>query len=181
MLVQIRGTSGSGKSWVMRQVMKSLGQWIPEYKPGRKRPLYYRCNDTLILGHYEIDCGGCDTIGSAPEVYEALKSLPKARHILTEGLLWSGDVKWTVALRDEGYDPRAVYLTTDMETCLRQVNSRQAGRVTANPERVALKLSKRFAEIARTHPRLLAEGIMCRRVAAAQAPSLILNWLRENQ
>jgi ABC-type dipeptide/oligopeptide/nickel transport system ATPase component len=41
-IIQLRGTSGSGKSTAMRRVMDSLGDWNAVYAPGRKKPqLYY--------------------------------------------------------------------------------------------------------------------------------------------
>src|SRR5580658_4523105 len=39
--IQVRGTSGSGKSTVMRSIMKKLGEWQPIFTDGRKKPLAY--------------------------------------------------------------------------------------------------------------------------------------------
>ena len=78
MIIQIRGTSGSGKSTAMRRVIDGL-EWQSEYRPGRKKPLYMRSLNAqcrvVVLGHYDSLCGGCDTIGSARAVYELTQEL----------------------------------------------------------------------------------------------------------
>jgi len=101
MIVQIRGTSGSGKTWAMRSIMSLLGSdWVPFYVDagvdngklvefeGRKKPLGYYLREydmelgnsrlpifpprIIVLGHYEAVCGGCDNIGSARAVYDVI-------------------------------------------------------------------------------------------------------------
>lgn len=185
MIIQVRGTSGSGKTTVMRRVMQAYGPWEPHHVPGRRQPLLYYANTPrdriAVVGHYEIDCGGCDTIGSAPDVYEVIKDIIEGNGdipILSEGLLWSEDVKWTLALRDAGQAVYPFYLTTPLEECLRRVTVRQAGRAPADPERVVRKLTKRVETIDRTRPRLLEAGVPCRRCSSDQAPRLILERLR---
>jgi hypothetical protein len=175
MIIQIRGTSGSGKSTVMRRVMEGAGTWIAHNQEGRKRPLYYTCNDlkgVAVLGHYESACGGCDTVGSAREVFELILSLPQYT-ILCEGLLLSEDVKWSSQLKDL----HVLFLTTPLEQCLTQIKQRrtEAGNEKPlNPENT----SNRVATIERARVKLSqVEGVHCYRCSANQAPRIILNWL----
>lgn len=179
MIIQIRGTSGSGKSTVMRKVMDHIGDWEPKYIPGRKRPLWYKSGPIAVLGHYEIDCGGCDTIGSAPKVYEVLQSVLSSgiSTVLSEGLLWGEDVKWSLKLQDV----RAVFLTTSIDECLRRVELRQAGREPADRERVIRKLTRRVTTIESARRRLVQAGVCCRRCTSEQAPGIVLKWVRESQ
>ena len=184
MIIQIRGTSGSGKTTVMRKVMGSLNLWTPQFVEGRRQPLYYRHKKReglIVLGHYEIDCGGCDTIGSAPKVYQTLQMLD-FQIALSEGLLWSEDVRWTTELQDSGQEVnkvRSVFLTTDPEECLRRVVIRQAGRKPVDPERVRRKLMTRVGTINRARMRLIDAGVFCRRFSGRQAVKAIKKWLAE--
>lgn len=75
-IIQVRGTSGSGKTTAVRKVMAELGEWEPGFVEGRKRPLFYKRERVAVLGHYEVPCGGGDTIGSVPEIFAAIKKLP---------------------------------------------------------------------------------------------------------
>lgn len=189
MIIQIRGTSGSGKTYVMREVMRFIApsdRWSKVHVAGRKQPLYYRWPlevadgypTVSVLGHYETACGGCDNIGSAKAVTELLTSLEEAttspQHILCEGLLLSEDTKWTVTLSKELL--RVLFLNTDLETCLQQVRNRrvEAGNEKPlNPENTA----NRVAVIERARLKLIEAGVTCRRASARQAPDVVLDWL----
>ena len=173
MIIQIRGTSGSGKTTVMREVMKKFEPWKPMFVERRKKPLYYRHGELVVVGHYEIDCGGCDTIGSAPKVFDVIQSL-KFDIALSEGLLWSEDVKWTLRLEDV----RAFFLATDADECLRRVVNRQAGREPADAVRVKRKLITRIGTIERARLRLVAAGVCCKRVGSTQAAKAIVSTIR---
>lgn len=175
MIIQIRGTSGSGKTTVMRKVMAQIGPWEPEYQTkGRKKPLLYTNRQGVrVLGHYESACGGCDTIGSAGKVYDLIQTLKyRGFPTLCEGLLLSEDTKWTLQLDDV----RALFLTTSLETCLAQIKSRRAE--AGNEKELNVKnTSNRVAVIERARVKLNAAGIITRRASSDQAVGIILNWL----
>ncbi len=181
LMIQIRGTSGSGKTTVMKEVMSLLGNWTPEFIPGRKRPLYYRCVEggwqdkgIIVLGHYEIDCGGCDTIGSVPQIFEVIKTLPKYGILLCEGLLLSEDVKWSKEL---GSDLRVVFLATEVEECVRRVKKRREGSGNDKPFNPDNTVN-RVRPIERARKLLPESGIIVVRSSVNQASSIILNWIR---
>lgn len=186
MIVQVRGTSGSGKSTVVRRIMAATGgdaAWTPEFRDGRKRPLYYHhYSGVVVLGHYESACGGCDTIGSARAVYDLLQELyPRAEDIvaarvLCEGLLLSEDVKWSSQLPGL----RVLFLNTPLERCLSQIKGRRekAGNAKElNPANTA----NRVATIERARGKLQDAGVRCHRVSANQAVSVVLNWLQASR
>jgi hypothetical protein len=183
-IIQVRGTSGSGKSTVVSKVMQAIGDWDKVYVPPRKRPicyLHYRevaAKPILVLGHYEIACGGCDTIGSVPQVFAAMQSLVAwdYEHIICEGLLLSEDVKWSLPYKD---NLKAIFLTTPVDECLRRVTKRQEekGREPADPARVVRKLTTRVGTIERARLRLVAAGADCRRVNSDQAVKVVLGFL----
>lgn len=175
MIIQIRGTSGSGKSTVMRQVMKELGTWMPCYLPGRKQPFYYHLDNMAVLGHYESPCGGCDTIGSAGVVYRETMAMLQigVEIVLTEGLLLSEDVKWSSQLPDL----RVLYLTTSLETCLSQIKDRREQAGNDKPLNI-LNTANRIPVIERSRVKLTTAGVYCRRSTSRQAPAIVLNWIR---
>lgn len=179
-VIQIRGTSGSGKSTAIRRFMdlvaeRTAAPWVPHHEEGRKKPLYYRHLPTrlAVLGHYESVCGGCDTIGSAREVYELIQSLPsRIQHVICEGLLLSEDTKWTSQLTDV----YVLFLTTPVETCLAQIEDRRAAKGNdkpLNPDNTV----NRVATIERARLKLENLGVRIRRCSANQAPGRILDAL----
>lgn len=157
MIIQVRGTSGCGKSWIIHQLMKELvpfpaessqALWIPvkaRWKNKKRRiPLYYVTklhNNKIvaICGGYEAICGGCDNVGSAKHVFwlyaKIRESFPQC-HIISEGLLLSEDTKWTIKAQEMGWDPKAIFLTTEIDTCIQQINDRRkaVGKMEPIPE-----------------------------------------------
>lgn len=176
MIIQIRGTSGSGKSTSMRKTMELLGgPWNQVTVAGRKRPLYYERGDypknIVVLGHYESPCGGCDTIGSAAAVYELIQSL-QFGHLLCEGLLLSEDVKWSKQLKNL----RVLFLTTPLEQCLSNIQKRR--EVAGNTKELnPANTSNRVETIQRARAKLVEAGVSCRRCSADQAPEIIRKWI----
>jgi hypothetical protein len=178
-ILQLRGTSGSGKSTAMRAFMslveETSGPWTPAYAEGRKKPLYYRHlqRRLAVLGHYESQCGGTDTIGSAREVFELIQSLPaKIEHVICEGLLLSEDVKWTSRLPD----CTVLFLNTPLETCLRQIEGRRKEKGNEKPLDPKNTVN-RVATIERARVRLTEAGVRCIRCSPRQAPGKILELL----
>lgn len=179
LVVEVRGTSGSGKTTVVRAVMESMKKWIPCFKTGRKNPLFYEHDPSgiIVLGHYEATCGGCDNVGSARAVYELLNEVigqhnPPA--VLCEGLLLSEDVKWSSQIPGL----RAVFLTTPLDECLRRVAGRREKAGNAKPLDPR-NTANRVAVIERARVKLSAAGVDCRRASTGQAAGMILKWLGE--
>lgn len=181
MIIQIRGTSGSGKTTVMRRVMAATA-WEPIVVEGRKQPLYYYAkgertalSGVVVLGHYNSACGGCDTIGSARKVFEltslVLDSGPV--QVLQEGLLLSEDVKWTLQMPH----PLVLFLNTPLETCLAQIGKRRAAAGNDEPVDPA-NTTNRVKTIERAKTKLEAAGVDCRWCSPAQAVRQILDLTR---
>ena len=192
MIIQIRGTSGSGKSTVMREVMKRTiekgGEWDPVFIERRKQPMMYRCGQLIVLGHYESACGGCDTLGSAKTVYSVIEKVQNNYTrvelneygeeivcepiILCEGLLLSEDTKWS-SLLDDLY---VVFLTTGLDTCLERIAGRRRAAGNDKPLNPA-NTSNRVAVIERARLKL-KEKCVVRRATSTQAPDIVLSWIR---
>lgn len=184
MIIQVRGTSGSGKSTVMRRVMEAMGTWDSFLLDGRKRPLYYRvCSeegwmDTVVLGHYESPCGGGDTIGSAAQIHREIVAHRACGRsvVLVEGLLLSEDTKWTSTLPLD--ELRVIFLTTPLEECLTRIKGRRETAGNAKPLNPA-NTENRVAVVERARVKLIDAGVYCRRCSSAQAPAIILDLIRK--
>lgn len=160
----------------MKQIMSHWGHWEEEYIPGRKQPLYYwNDEDIIVLGHYNSPCGGCDTIGSARQVFELIQKLSMDDCIiLCEGLLLSEDVKWSSQLDDL----RVLFLATPLETCLSQIEQRR--RAAGNDKPLDPEnTSRRVAVIERARLKLIEAGKLCRRCTAEHAADRVLDWIGE--
>jgi hypothetical protein len=177
LVLQIRGTSGSGKTWVMKQVMASLGYWQPVMSPCWRFPLYNLSeNKVAVLGVYGKVNRGCDRLGSAHTIYDLTRSLleKQAEAVLAEGLLLSNDVKWTAQLRD--FDLRVLFLSTPLDVCLRQLESRREQSGNRRPHNPMVTCNRvRHIQSART--RLQDLGVWCPMVSPSQAVREILEWL----
>lgn len=188
MIIQIRGTSGSGKTTVMRQVMASFAEgWTGIGQPGRKKPLFYSLNGrqvetglpgVYVLGHYEATCGGCDNIGSAAKVFDLIGMLETTYGgdsiILCEGLLLSEDSKWTTQMNDV----KVLFLNTNEEECLNRVRARRlaaGNEKELNPDNTV----NRLAVIARSRVKLESHGIYCQGASSRQAARIVLRWITE--
>src|SRR5262245_20851875 len=68
-VISIRGTNGSGKSTVVRQVFAQCARRVPIYGLlGLRQPEAYQCvvphvpDPVFVLGPYLTECGGCDAV-----------------------------------------------------------------------------------------------------------------------
>lgn len=178
-VIQVRGTSGSGKSTAVRTFMGGH-EWQARHVPGRKRPLYYESMSggnlpkTVVMGHYETACGGCDSIGSVPAIFAAMRSLPPAEFVICEGLLLSEDVKWTRELIPDVY---CLFLVTPIETCLHQIRLRRSAAGNEKPLSED-NTRNRVAVIERARTKLDELRADVRRCASEQVPGLIRKYLR---
>lgn len=167
MIINIRGTSGSGKSHLARRIMDLYPSRTKVRVEGRRQPIGYICHredgkDLAVLGHYETACGGCDTISKMEEIFELVRTSHLAdMDVLFEGLLISADVNRTAALHEEGLPLRVVALDLPLEVCLESVNSRRMERLgpekftPVNPKNTESK----HKGVRRSCERLLAQDI----------------------
>lgn len=134
MIINVRGTSGSGKSTLVRRVRDLYSQTLRVKQEGRKQPLGYilhygagtRVQPLALVGHYETDCGGCDTIANMDEIYENVRKAHAAgMDVLYEGLLISADANRVIALHADGLPVRVIALNTPLALCLESVNHRR--------------------------------------------------------
>lgn len=131
MHIQIRGTSGSGKSTIIRHII----DWIdpsnlkPHYRD-RSIPYYYSWGKIRIVGPYVRPSGGLDVLGKEERRLANLFELYKQFHdegciVLSEGIMQAEDVKWTTQLLDYGVPLRIIYMDTDLDICIERIIQRR--------------------------------------------------------
>jgi ABC-type dipeptide/oligopeptide/nickel transport system ATPase component len=139
--INIRGTSGAGKSHLVRSIMALYDTAEPTYTEGRKKPYYTHLShrdmavpQLCVPGHYETPCGGCDTIKTGQEVWAiVLRSIEAGHNCLFEGIMpqdWKIERVEQLAGLTELH---IIQLNTPIELCLEAVRGRRAARGNEKP------------------------------------------------
>lgn len=180
-LIQVRGTGGSGKTTVVRKTMKLLGEtWEKKYVSYKKKPAYLKhSSGVVVLGHYDGKvANGCDTLGISARALLVLDYVLKTEQpvaVLFEGLFLSEDVKRTASLPNL----TAIYLDTKLERCLKQIAVRNEQVGNLRPINTAARISS-YHRVARTRSKLEERGVTCLTVDPNDAPKLILRLINEH-
>lgn len=130
----IRGTSGSGKSTIVRGIMEK-GVVHPigsEKKPDGYIVQIPDLKNIYVVGPYVTACGGCDQITTQDEICERIRAYSSLGNVLVEGLLMSHSFARYAALDRElaEKDVHCVwaFLDTPLEVCLDRVRARREER-----------------------------------------------------
>jgi shikimate kinase len=131
MLIKLHGTSGSGKSTVARYLM-TRGWTTIEEKAYRVDILEF-AKPIFILGLYNSQCGGCDTL-SASEQIELIHRYGPHGHVFYEGLLGSEYYgRLGEASERYGKDHVFAFLDTPIETCIERIKARRLAKGNTKP------------------------------------------------
>lgn len=163
-IVKIHGASGSGKTTAVRVLMEAASSMGIIHSTTGKVEAYNLVlpgldHHVFVIGSYENNCGGVDTI---PDYRDVLALLDRYHllggHVVFEGLLQS---TYYGAMGDHSrkYGPEYVYafLDTPKEVCVERVNSRRAANGTKtkfNPDNTR----KKWDTIERLHARVEEMG-----------------------
>lgn len=135
MIIKLHGTSGAGKSTVARGIMEAGRLWecygpkMEAYKveiPGFHLPI-------TILGKYNSQCGGCDTL-LASEQIELLHKYAPEGHVFYEGLLAS-EYYGKLGTESERYGDGHIFafLYTPIDICIERIKARRALKGNVKP------------------------------------------------
>lgn len=133
MILNLRGTSGSGKSTVAFDLIQGAAEIsLAPYKTKRGADRWvtgYRVGDLIVVGAYRTACGGCDSIHTQDLICESVRmATAQARHVFFEGLLISGLFsRYLILSRDLGGMTWA-YLDTPLQKCLDRIYVRNGGK-----------------------------------------------------
>jgi hypothetical protein len=157
--INLRGNSGSGKSYLARRILALYPDKVPNYIKHRKVPdtcIYTNNGFTPLfaLGHYEADQGGgADTVSRGDGftwLEEAVET--KAVNILWEGVIFSDEVVRTIELSKK-IETHVIMLSTPLEQCLADIRSRREARGNVKPLSEA-NTSNRVYQLTRAYDRL---------------------------
>lgn len=122
---------------------------VPHFVDGRKQPLFYELHakgfkSLRVLGHYEAECGGCDTISKnvsdpSEKAMHYIFRLVREAHADGFNVLFEGVILTTIlgelpALIREELPLTVVNLTTDLEGCLLGISDRRLRKDQARHE-----------------------------------------------
>lgn len=203
MIIQIRGTSGSGKSTAVRTILNlaveeaaltgRLGPQRVMAEPGwdaknptkkRRAPLMYRFplagEAVSVIGSYENDCGGCDGLPNYETTFGLVRGEHSAgRHVIFEGLLLAHDKKQVTALA-EWVNIRSqiavIELTESLEACLDAVRARRAAK-GASPDFNTENTVRRHKEVIHACKVLEERGLPVYRTSRAECVPKILELM----
>lgn len=182
MIINLRGTSGSGKSYLAKKLMACYQQREPVFVPNRKRPWGYCChrNDgagLYVVGHYDMPCGGGDTIQGLDRIYESVTAAADTgQDVLYEGLIIQSDIRRAVEL-SKRHPLLVVIIDEPLEVCLAAIEGRRRARGDARPLNPRNTISK-METIPRQAERLKEGGVDVRRLNRADALAACLEALK---
>lgn len=136
MVIQIRGTSGSGKSYCVYNLLNKLDGTtltkdgkIQGYKlshPTRGPAIY-------ALGKYETACGGCDTIKTQDDLCDRARRWAKKGSVVFEGLLCSNIFQRYVDLSHNIGGLTWAFMDTPLSISIARVAQRRVARGNTKP------------------------------------------------
>lgn len=130
-VLDIRGTHGSGKSFIPLRLLEKL-----RYQPVIMEPLTYSGKEDVvayyipdhklyILGRYETACGGCDGIKTQAEIKARAEYFRLKGNVLLEGILVAHTFgPWSEFARGKPW--KFLFLDTPLDVCITRVNMRRA-------------------------------------------------------
>ena len=166
-IVQLRGTSGSGKTTAMRYLFDKIKAKPIEMNDRMTKNVAYKghmdfevpdgCKDAervdvYVLGDYHParSAGGCDTIPSVQQVIDLVEKYGSRKNsiVVLEGLLlahsWGALGEYVHPRWGERYIN--AFLDTPVETCIARVTQRRAGKGRETEGDRAAKIEKNIRD-----------------------------------
>lgn len=165
-IVQVRGTTGSGKTTAMRKAIDLAGGGVTRTS----------CSEVTVtpeftaIGDYNANanCVGADRFSGKTELMRTIRSvmLSGEGRIAFESMIFSTTYKSAqdvhALARRFGYDYSCVFLNIDFDTALARILTRNGGKPINHD-----KLAERILRNAVSREKIRASGIRCVDVDAA--------------
>ncbi len=178
MIVNVRGTNGSGKSTIIRKFLDKYKHEEIFGALGPRRPEAYRLKfpskQLFVIGPYQTATGGVDAMGlSATELLEILDKYRKQGHVIFEGVVIStyyGAVgEWLKKYKGEA---RVVFLDTSLALCLEGISERNGGGGST------MNVAGKVASIKGAQARMEKEGVQTITLSRDNAFPRIEDWFK---
>jgi hypothetical protein len=129
-VIGIRGTNGSGKTWVARKIMEHADAGFKTKYKLDNGVLVNVYDKFVILGSYDRACGGCDTISKPSIAMDAVVECAQFSNVIFEGILVGTVYQPTIDMMERLNPLGATYipicLNTEFDQCIANINSRRA-------------------------------------------------------
>ncbi len=175
MIVNIRGANGAGKTFLVRQFIRS-GWTGHTYRVGKRvvgSEVWHGRTCSYVVGDYDGEgSGGVDRMKSADEMFAALEAAELfSHHVIFEGILVSttfGKLGEWAASRKKDFT--IIELTTSVDRCLEHIEARRArsDKVRAEPQSRE-KIEAKVKAITAACDRFRKEGFSVVRADGASA------------
>lgn len=185
-IINIRGTHGAGKSWVVREVMSRLqGPREIVLRPeGKKVEGTLIDGRVFVIGGYKegVSTGGCDTIKSEDEIQEiVLRHAEAGENVLFEGIrVNGGHSRWIAQARDNRQHEFCVLiLNTKVEQCMENIRRRRiaAGLDPMNEDKVGIAVRDHWRRNQRQVTHFRQAGVKVEVLSSNEAVGRVLDLL----
>jgi len=178
-IISLRGTNGSGKSTVIRQLMAACDTVaLVQYPPHKqkKRPLGSICilgsRRIFIPGHYEIANGGIDTL---PNDFDWIYNLMIEHHDLGADVIYEGknmtdSPRRLLNFHEQGIDVRVVLIDHPVEDCIKSVRGR-------GHKIIEKTIRSLYAKSIRDYEVFKRSGVTCAKLPRSKVLKQIQSWL----
>lgn len=190
MIINIRGTSGSGKTTVVRGLMAaaqteqlfaddSRGNLFGPVHPEAYALHGISSRPTYLIGSYEQVCGGCDSISTQDGICDRVRKYAALGHVVFEGLLLSHLYGRYEALDRELGQPYVwAFLDTPLEVCLDRVRARRIARGVTK-ELNPTNTTQKWGDMRRVAAKAKHAELDVRWLDHNKAVEEVLSWLRK--
>lgn len=138
MIINIRGTHGSGKSTIAKTLITTYkGHSVDTDIRGRPKGYVLAIpdvGDLYIVGSYETACGGCDSIQPYADIWPRVVEFAEQGHVLFEGALVSSSYG-EIGRASEQYGDQFIFafMDTPLEVCLQRIVARRQAKGNLKP------------------------------------------------
>lgn len=133
MIVDIRGTSGSGKSHIVHSLIREVGSTQVSKLDGKIVGTHIG-ERIVALGSYEKVCGGCDALPTQDLIQGMVDHFAgQYPVVILEGLLVSHTFERWNNLAKKHDDYRFLFLSTSLEECIARVRRRRLAKGNDKP------------------------------------------------
>jgi hypothetical protein len=190
-VVAIKGTNGSGKSTVVRELIARLGK--QSILRVNSKEAGYRCKyedgSLFVLGKYKTAaCGGLDSSfsygGAADDLLLCIDKLAPQGHVVCEGVIAITSyghhrmTRFADKLKRRGHRMIFAHIDTPAELCVARVKQRRQEAGNIKPFYPA-KLLDKYQSILKSQEQLLAAGYDVRILPHEDPLDTLLRWFEE--